>query len=160
VTGTLGGAAAALAKLAELQPRRIAKKLEAELGPHLYPQPRIVQGLWLVRHSAASAAIDISDGLSTDLAHLCEESRVAAEVDVALLPIHPAATLAQALNGGEDYELLFTAPANARIPGKIAGVPITRIGRIVSLRRNRPVITLLTAQGREPLNTHGWQHFS
>jgi thiamine-monophosphate kinase len=160
VTGTLGGSAAALAKLAEFQPHRIAKKLEAELAPHLYPQPRIVQGLWLVRHSAASAAIDISDGLSTDLAHLCEESRVAAEVDVALLPIHPAATLAQALNGGEDYELLFTAPANARIPGKVAGVPIARIGRIVPLRRNRPTISLLTAKGREPLNTHGWQHFS
>ena len=160
VTGTLGGSAAALAKLAELQPRRIAKKLDAELAPHLYPQPRIAQGLWLVHHGAASAAIDISDGLSTDLAHICEESRVAAEVDAALLPIHPAATLAQALNGGEDYELLFTAPANARIPRKIAGVPITRIGRIVPFRRNRPAITLLTQQGPQPLNPQGWQHFS
>jgi thiamine-monophosphate kinase len=141
-------------------PPRIPKKLEAQLAPHLYPQPRIVQGLWLVRHSAASAAIDISDGLSTDLAHLCEESHVAAEVEAALLPIHPAATLAQALNGGEDYEILFTASANARVPRKIAGVPITRIGRIVPLRRNRPAITLLTAKGREPLSPRGWQHFS
>jgi thiamine-monophosphate kinase len=160
VTGTLGGAAADLARLAELQPRRIAKKLEADLAPHLYPQPRIVQGLWLVRHGAASAAIDISDGLSTDLAHLCQESDVAAEVDAALLPIHPAATLAQALNGGEDYELLFTAPANARSPRKIAGVPITRIGRILPLRQNRPAITLLTLEGSQPLNPQGWQHFS
>jgi thiamine-monophosphate kinase len=160
VTGALGGAAAALVKLAELQPRRVAKKLEAELGPHLYPQPRIAQGLWLVRRDAASAAIDISDGLSTDLAHLCEESHVGAEVDAALLPIHPAATLAQALNGGEDYELLFTAAANTRIPRKIAGVPITRIGRIVPLRRNRPAIMLLTQQGPQPLNPQGWQHFS
>jgi len=160
VTGTLGGAAAALAKLAELQPRRIPKKLEAGLAPHLYPQPRIAQGLWLVRHGAASAAIDISDGLSTDLAHICEESHVAAEVDAALLPIHPAATLAQALNGGEDYELLFIAPANTRIPRKIGGVPITRIGRIVPLRRNRPAVTLLTAQGPKPLVPKGWQHFA
>jgi thiamine-monophosphate kinase len=160
VTGTLGGAAAALAKLAELHPRRIPKKLEAELNPHLYPQPRIAQGQWLVRHSVASAAIDISDGLSTDLTHLCEESGVAAEVDAALLPIHPAATLAQALNGGEDYELLFTAPSNARIPKKIAGVSITKIGRIVPLRRSRATITLLTDQGREPLKPKGWQHFS
>ena len=149
VTGALGGAAAALAKLAELQPRPIPKKLEAELGPHLYPQPRIAQGLRLVRHGA-SAAIDISDGLSTDLTHLCEESQVAAEIDAALLPIHSTATQAQALNGGEDYELLFTATANARIPSKIAGIPITRIGRIVPLRRNRPVITLLTGNGRQP----------
>ncbi len=160
VTGSLGGAAAALAKLAELQPGRIPKKLETELAAHLYPQPRIAQGQWLVRHGAASAAIDISDGLSTDLAHICEESQVAAEVQAALLPIHHAATVAQALNGGEDYELLFTAPANARIPKKIGGVPITGIGRIVPLRRNRPAITLLTSQGREPLNPKGWQHFT
>jgi thiamine-monophosphate kinase len=160
VTGALGGAATALAKLAELVPRRIAKKHEAQLAPHLYPQPRIVQGRWLVRHSAGSAAIDISDGLSTDLAHLCEESGVAAEVDAALLPIHPAATLAQALNGGEDYELLFTAAVNARIPRKIAGIPITRIGRIVPLRGSRPTIALLTPQGSQPLDPKGWQHFS
>jgi thiamine-monophosphate kinase len=141
-------------------PPRIPKKLEAQLAPHLYPQPCIAQGLWLVRHNLASAAIDISDGLSTELAHICEESHVAAEVDAALLPIHPAATLAQALNGGEGYELLFTAPANARIPRKIAGVPITRIGRIIPLRRSQSTVTLVTAQGREPLNPSGWQHFS
>src|ERR1035441_5084782 len=128
VTGALGGAAAALARLTQLaegqtaQPLRIPSKLEALLAPHLYPQPRVNQGLWLVRHGLASAAIDLSDGLSTDLAHLCQESGVAAEVDAALLPIHPGATLAEALDGGEDYELLFTAPAQARLPRKIAGV--------------------------------------
>jgi thiamine-monophosphate kinase len=168
VTGTLGGAAAALARLAELAsaqparliPPRIPRELEAQLAPHLYPQPRINQGLWLQRHSLASAALDLSDGLSTDLARLCQESGVAAEVDAALLPIHPAATLAQALNGGEDYELLFTAPPSARLPRKIAGVSITRIGRILPLRPNRPAVTLITPQGREPLNPQGWQHFS
>jgi thiamine-monophosphate kinase len=71
-----------------------------------------------------------------------------------------AATLAQALNGGEDYELLFTAPASARIPKKIAGVPITKIGRILPRRSSRPTVTLLTPQGSQPLNPHGWQHFS
>jgi thiamine-monophosphate kinase len=173
VTGTLGGSAAALARLAELarssrpaedqparpHPLRIPKKLEALLAPHLYPQPRIAQGLWLLRHSLASAAIDLSDGLSTDLAHLCEESHIASEVDAARLPIHPAATLTQALNGGEDYELLFTAPASARIPKRIARVPITRIGRILSARSNRPTVTLLTPQGPQPLRPQGWQHF-
>src|ERR1039457_1580798 len=60
VTGSLGGAAAALAKLELLQPHRIPKKLAAQLAPHLYPQPRIAQGEWLVRHGSASAAIDLS----------------------------------------------------------------------------------------------------
>jgi thiamine-monophosphate kinase len=168
VTGALGGAAAGLGRLRQLaeaqpagkHPPRILKKLQASLAPHLYPQPRIAQGLWLVRHGLASAAIDLSDGLSTDLAHLCEESGVSAEVDAALLPIHPGATLAQALHGGEDYELLFTAPATARLPRKIAGVAITRIGRIVKARPGRPTVTLLTPQGSQPLNPAGWQHFS
>jgi thiamine-monophosphate kinase len=167
VTGALGGAAAGLARLAELaqtqpdrsNPPRIPKILTAQLAPQLYPQPRIRQGLWLQSHGMASAALDLSDGLSTDLAHLCEESGVAAEVDAALLPIHPAATLAQALHGGEDYELLFTAPAAARLPRSIAGLPVTRIGRILKARGGQPPITLLTPQGPQPLEPRGWEHF-
>jgi thiamine-monophosphate kinase len=168
VTGELGGAAAGLGRLAELaksqpggkHPPRIPKKLESQLAAHLYPQPRIAQGLWLVRHGLASAAIDLSDGLSTDLAHLCEESRVSAEVDVALLPVHTCATLQQALHGGEDYELLFTVPPSARLPRKIAGIPITQIGRILPARRNRPTVMLLTPQGCQSLEPHGWEHFA
>jgi thiamine-monophosphate kinase len=167
VTGALGGAAAGLSRLAELagsrpdaaQPPRISKKLEALLSPHLYPQPRVRQGLWLVRHGAAASAIDISDGLSTDLAHLCEESGVAAEVDGGLLPIGPGATMAQALHGGEDYELLFTAPATIRLPGKIAGVTVNRIGRITKLAKGRPAVTLITPQGAQPMIHQGWEHF-
>jgi thiamine-monophosphate kinase len=166
VTGALGGAAAGLARLEELasatgaEPPRIPKKLAAQLASHLYPQPRIAQGLMIQRRGLASAALDISDGLSTDLAHLCEESGVAAEVDAALLPIHPPATLHQALHGGEDYELLFTAPAAARLPRSIAGVPVTRIGRIVIQRIGQPAITLITEQGPQPLEPRGWEHFS
>jgi thiamine-monophosphate kinase len=174
VTGALGGAAAGLACLAELagkqkpaqtqsplpQPPAIPKKLAALLVPHLYPQPRNAQGLWLQRRGLASAALDLSDGLSTDLTHLCQESGVAAEVDSAALPQHSGATLAQALHGGEDYELLFTAPAAARLPRSIAGVPVTRIGRILRPRPGQPQITLLTAQGPQPLQPHGWEHFS
>ena len=173
-TGSLGGAAAALASLGKLaaaskpapaqpslkQPLKIPGNLEPLLAPHLYPQPRIAQGLWLQRRGLATAAIDLSDGLSTDLAHLCAESGVAAQVAAALLPIHDGASLAQALPGGEDYELLFTAPQSTRIPRAIAGVPITRIGRIVRSRRGRPRVALLTAQGKQPLEPHGWEHFS
>jgi thiamine-monophosphate kinase len=168
VTGELGGASAGLSRLSQLakaqpagkHPLRIPRKLEAALAPHLYPEPRIAQGLWLIRRSLASAAIDLSDGLSTDLAHLCEESGVFAEVDAALLPIHPGATLEQALHGGEDYELLFTAPPSARLPRKITGIPITRIGRITKRRRDQFAITLLTPQGRQSLEPHGWEHFA
>ncbi|MGA9672738.1 MAG: thiamine-phosphate kinase, partial [Terracidiphilus sp.] len=170
VTGALGGSAAGLAHLAELvhsakphsvrpTPPPIPYRLESQLEPHLYPQPRIAQGLWLQRRSLASAAIDLSDGLSTDLTHICEESHVAAEIDAALLPVHPAATQAQALHGGEDYELLFAAPASTRIPKKIAGITITKIGRLLPARANRPTVTLVTQQGRVPLPPRGWQHF-
>jgi thiamine-monophosphate kinase len=166
VTGALGGAAAGLARLAELaspggaNPPRIPKRLEALLAPHLYPQPRIPQGLRLQRRGLASAALDVSDGLSTDLSHLCKESKVAAEVDAALVPLGLGANLTQALNGGEDYELLFTAPATARMPRSIAGVKITRIGRIVKPRAGHASITLLTQQGPKPLEARGWEHFS
>lgn len=167
VTGALGGAAAGLARLAELAgdrkagsgPPRIPAQLQWLLEPHLYPQPRIAQGLWLARHGLASAAIDVSDGLSTDLAHLCEESRVAAEVDAAALPLHAGATLDQALHGGEDYELLFAAAPDARTPRRIAGVPVTRIGRIVRPRKGRPQVALITAEGKQGLAAQGWEHF-
>jgi thiamine-monophosphate kinase len=182
VTGSLGGSAAGLIRLAAWAKEnrskfghakeskkkgaeafasvRIPKKLAADLAPHLTPQPRLTVGQVLSRPGLASAAIDISDGLSSDLAHICEESRVAAEIDAALLPLHNAATLEQALHGGEDYELLFTAPPNVRVPRTIAGIPITRIGRILPLRAGRPTITLLTPQGQQPLQPSGWQHFA
>jgi thiamine-monophosphate kinase len=170
VTGALGGGAAALPHFDRLakqsKPRsnglnlaRIPKELEPLLARHLWPQPRIAQGLRLRSRGLASAAMDLSDGLSTDLAHLCEESHVAAEIDPALLPIHPGASLDYALHGGDDYELLFTADPNARIPRKIAGVSITRVGRIVPARRGRSPVTLITQHGPRPLKPQGWEHF-
>jgi len=164
VTGALGGAAAGLARLAEFAGMgtgtRLPKRLELVLRPHLYPQPRIAQGLWLAGHRLATAALDLSDGLSTDLAHLCEESGGAAVVDAAALPIAPGATMEQALNGGEDYELLFTARADAKVPRSIGGVRVTRIGRMVKARRGQAQVTLVTERGREPLAARGWEHFA
>lgn len=169
VTGKLGGAVAGLERLAELAGDggarragglRIPKKLEAMLAPHLYPQPRIAQGLWLARRGVATAALDISDGLSTDLAHLCDESGVGVEVDAASLPLHTGATLEQALHGGEDYELLFTAAADARVPRVVGGVAVTRIGRVVRKRAGRPKMTLVTEGGAESFEARGWEHFS
>jgi thiamine-monophosphate kinase len=160
ITGSLGGAAAELAALSQL-PQSFAKCTSAgQTSPHLYPQPRIAQGLWLRKHGAASAAMDLSDGLSTDLDHLCEESGVAAQVDAALLPIGPGATLAMALTGGEDYELLFIAPPAAKLPRRIAGVTITAIGRIVPANPRRPRVSLLSDGKLQPLQPQGWEHFS
>jgi thiamine-monophosphate kinase len=166
VTGALGGAAAGLDKLAGLAETSTGKKQvrlpdrwRVLLQTHLYPQPRLAQGEWLRRYKIAAAAIDLSDGLSTDLAHICEESGVGAEVDAAALPISVGATLERALHGGEDYELLFTARPGKRVPSKIAGVPITRIGRITEARRGKEPITLLTAEGPRPLTRRGWEHF-
>ncbi len=168
VTGSLGGASVGLVQLSELGAKaeacgrlvKIPKRLNSLLQPHLYPQPRIAQGLWLQTRRIASAAIDISDGLSTDLAHLCEESGVAAELDAASLPIAAGARIEQALHGGEDYELLFTARPGACVPRSIAGVPISRIGQVVRRRSAAPQIVLRTATGLEPLDPQGWEHFS
>jgi thiamine-monophosphate kinase len=176
VTGSLGGGAASLPHFARLgrerlareaksgpmgmHPRHIPKELKPLLARHLSPQPRIAQGLRLRSQGLASAAIDLSDGLSTDLTHLCEESNVAAEIDSARLPIHPGASLEYALHGGDDYELLFAASPAASMPKKIAGVPITQIGRVVRASGGRSTVSVLTPHGPQVLKPQGWEHFS
>jgi thiamine-monophosphate kinase len=169
VTGTLGGAAAGLAALgawAEKRkhrshaPKHIPAGLRDVVAPHLDPQPRVAQGLWLQRRGIATAALDISDGLSVDLAHLCEESGVAATIERDRLPVAPAATLEQALHGGEDYELLFTVRPEARLPRRIAGIPVTQIGEVTRPRSGHPAILLVDGSGATPLQKRGWQHFA
>ena len=159
VTGALGGAAAELASL----PSRTQTLHQASPGhPHLFPEPRLAQGRRL--RPLATAAIDLSDGLSTDLAHLCRNSGLHAEVDETALLIHPLArtlpdALEAALHGGEDYELLFTAAPATRIPRSIAGVQITRIGRMLPIDFSRAQITLVRPDGAQiPLRNGGWQH--
>jgi thiamine-monophosphate kinase len=161
VTGSLGESAAALRLLSQGKIKR----------RDVFPEPRIAVGEWLRKKDIASAAIDISDGLSTDLAHICEESRVGAVIQSEAIPIHPAAqriaqakrrspsvrgiALDLALHGGEDYELLFTAPRTKRVPMRIGGVKITRVGEIVRGRNVR-----IAQQGREAeLKLGGWEHF-
>jgi thiamine-monophosphate kinase len=171
VTGKLGAAALGLARLQDRADARqsrergrpetlkIPKQLDVALAAHLCPQPRVAQGLALARRGLATAAIDLSDGLSTDLIHICEESGVAAEVDAAALPVAEGATLEQALHGGEDYELLFAARPGARVPRVLAGVRITRIGRVLRRRSGRADVMMLGADGAQPLAPSGWQHF-
>jgi len=196
VTGTLGAATAALERL------RAGEKLRPKSHlKHFYPEPRLAVGQFLREKKLASAMIDISDGLSTDLGHICEESGVGAVVYAEAVPIAVRSSdseglvsgheftraesnsrkitgkessgttgsraltrskesreraLALALHGGDEYELLFTAPPNRGIPKEIAGVPITRIGEILRGREVR----LATPDGRtQPLTPAGWQHF-
>jgi thiamine-monophosphate kinase len=151
VTGSLGGSAAQLAELAA--GGRIKRGGE---HPHLYPVPRVRVGVELVRRRLATAAIDLSDGLSSDLAHVCAESRVGAEVWEAALPVAGGATREQALHGGEDYELLFAAPASVKMPGRVAGVPVTCIGRLV---RETGAWVVGVDGRRQVLEAKGWEHF-
>ncbi|HEY1808469.1 MAG TPA: thiamine-phosphate kinase [Acidobacteriaceae bacterium] len=164
VTGSLGGAAAELRQISR-NPRRFSRMNSTSADhPHLYPEPRLAATRRL--RQFAHAAIDISDGLSTDLTHLCQESGVAALLDEELLPIHPLAgscpdALKLALHGGEDYELLFTAGSSLRVPRSIAGVPVHRIGTIRRRRPGQPLILLKTRDGSlQPVTAAGWQHFA
>jgi thiamine-monophosphate kinase len=138
VSGALGATAAALRRHRPLPPVR----------------PRLELGSYLRAHRLASAMIDLSDGLSTDLAHICEESGVGAEVAAASLPL--AGSLEEALHGGEDYELLFTVPAKCvgQVPKQVAGTPLTRIGKIVNGR----AAYLLDRGRRHRLAPAGWEH--
>jgi len=156
VTGDLGGSAATLALLFS------GRKLRPPGFPrHFHPIPRIQVGRWLRQQGLASAMIDTSDGLSTDLAHICEESGVGAEIRADTIPrasIGKAAIAVDpefALHGGEDYELLFTAPRGKPIPRRIAGVSITQIGRITRDKR----VFLTDGYKRSKLLPQGWEHF-
>jgi thiamine-monophosphate kinase len=119
---------------------------------HKRPEPRILIGLALHQHGVR-CAMDISDGLSLDLARLSTESNVSAELH-SPLPLGDGASLADALHGGEDYELLFTASASRYIPTEVGGIPITRIGRITE--RGEALVTL----DGSPLPAEGFDHFS
>jgi thiamine-monophosphate kinase len=159
VTGLLGGSAATLERIRAGKLKATGRRLSPEQRRHFYPEPRVAVGRFLREKKLASAMIDISDGLSVDLAHVCEESGVGAWISEAAVPHAPSATLEQALHGGDDYELLFTVPAgkSARMPSEIASVPVTYIGTVVKQKG----IWLVDREmkSRKPLEPKGWQHF-
>jgi thiamine-monophosphate kinase len=170
VTGALGGAAAGL-KILEGRAagfKTLERRAERRLVERqLKPLPRVEWGALLGGRGLASALIDLSDGLSSDLAHLCRESRVGARVEAALLPLDPllkstnateADALSLALDGGEDFELLFTVRPRdaARLPREVCGVPATRVGEITGARGKIRIIE----GGRERvLKPGGFEHF-
>jgi thiamine-monophosphate kinase len=134
----------------------------------LQPEPRVGWGLLLGGQRLATAMIDISDGLSSDLNHLCAESRVGALIEASSIPIDPIVRdlsgrraldpLMLALHGGEDFELLFTVPPPhiAKLPNRVDGVSITRIGEITETSEGVRI-----AEGSRTWNLEpgGWEHF-
>lgn len=175
VTGSLGGSAAALRLLErglhlknDHADNEESDSIEQLLMRHLRPEPRVGWGLVLGEEGLATAMIDISDGLSSDLHHLSRESKVGATIELARLPVDPKLAiicgrraldpLMLALHGGEDFELLFTvAPENVtRLPAKVDGVGLTRIGRM-----SESVTEVVVAEAGRVwvLEPGGWQHF-
>ena len=171
VTGSIGDGALGLkavrGELPELEPRAAGFLIDR----YRLPRPRVALGPHLV--GIVSASLDVSDGLVADLRHLCEVSRVAAIVAAARVPLSPAARAAirddgdrlkAALTGGDDYEILFTAPASAA-PAIAAlsarlGVAVTAIGEIVPRTPDGGDVVVLDASGNAvPLDREGWQHF-
>jgi thiamine-monophosphate kinase len=172
VTGNVGDSSAGLQALQH--PSAKGKDSSSLLiKKHLTPVPRFTVGRYLSTKKLASSAIDISDGLSSEIHHLCEESGVGAEIHEEALPL--SASLIQycaenqlepldfALNGGEDYELLFTVPlakiseAVKKLPAE-TGVSCKSIGRMVPQSKG---ITFITRKGQKiPLPAKGFNHFS
>jgi thiamine-monophosphate kinase len=165
VTGELGGSGAGLELLSR------SKKPGARSAAarrHLRPQPRCSVGRFLAEQRLASAMIDISDGLSTDLGHLCDQSGVGALIEISRIPVAKIAVrhrqlltytpLHYALRGGEDYELLFAVPPRLtkHLPHQIAGVPVHRIGFFTQSRGT----WLLDGQTKQPLQARGFDHFA
>jgi len=158
---------------AELGLRLIQRKLHKHkrwtglLRKHFYPEPRLALGEWLAAHRGATSMIDTSDGLSTDLGHICKASRVGAIVWAPKIPaVRIPAQLQRlgldpldlALHGGEDYELLFTVPKKlaARLPRTVKNVPFKIIGKITS----QIGITLVNSKGvAKSLQPGGWDPF-
>ncbi len=142
VSGRLGGSALGLEKQEGRAWRR-----------HLQPEPRLALGQFLRAKLRASAAIDISDGLSLDLRRLCLASGVDAEIDAP--PRFRGASLEQALHGGEEYELLFTVPGGSGVPDNFEGLPLTHIGHTVRSTRGGGAVYLDSV----PLPASGYDHF-
>ena len=167
VTGTLGDSAAGLELLRSAECGVRSKKPECRklIEKHLKPVPRVAEGRRLALSGLASAMIDVSDGLSSDLGHICEQSGVGAELFADRIPLSKELTsvkglnqqpLEYALSGGEDYELLFTSPVELEREIMSLRVRATVIGAITRKKGMR----MVTEKGDvHPLVPGGYDHF-
>jgi thiamine-monophosphate kinase len=164
VSGTLGDAAQGFRLLEKAGLREKRRGAGPLIKAFLDPAPRLELGALLARRKLASAMIDLSDGLSVDLAHICEESGVGAEVEASRIPISTALRrlskdpLALALHGGEDFELLFTVrPANLAAVRKLSPrAKLTMIGRVTG---GKKILLVTPNQKKAPLRPGGFEHF-
>ena len=165
VSGRLGEAELGLKLLLAAKGR--PQRNDPALKKHLYPEPRIALGQWLASNRLASAMMDLSDGLSSDLPRLCSASKVGVRIEAARIPavrvpseskLAALDPLRLALDGGDEYELLFTVSPRQvlRIPRVFNGIPLNRIGHITAGRK----LTLVRPDGREEiLVARGWDPF-
>ncbi len=159
VTGALGAAAAGL-RIARAVATPDPEQLEL-VRAHQRPTARVGEGTVLARHGA-TAMIDISDGVGLDLTRLCTASGVGVLLRIDALPVAPGATLAEALGGGEDYELLATLPSDEAVREAATevssgfGVPLTQIGVMM----DEGVVAVDADGTRRPLEPAGWEHFA
>lgn len=152
VTGRLGGPAAALRLLEK------GEKLDAALGARfLHPRPRIAEALWLAERGA-TAAIDISDGLISDVRHLALASGVRVEIQLERVPVVPASTPLDAAGSGEEYELVVSAPGSLDVAAfeRIFGLPLTPVGQVCA---GAPGVDA-TLNGERVAPIEGHDHFS
>ncbi|HXH67613.1 MAG TPA: thiamine-phosphate kinase [Candidatus Limnocylindrales bacterium] len=160
VSGALGEAELGLRLLRKSRGK--ANRKNVAIRKHLYPEARVDLGGWLAERRLATAMMDVSDGLSSDLRRLCTASAVGAVIHPDRLPL-PRGVQQQtarqlALHGGDDYELLFAvSPRNAaRIPARYREIPLTRIGEI---SKGQGVQVLGQDEKPEPLHAAGWDPF-
>jgi thiamine-monophosphate kinase len=172
VSGTLGASAAGLKLLQAggMNARRRATTADLMIEAHLRPQPRLALGQLLLDHGA-TAAMDLSDGLLGDLPKLLTASGARARIVEAQIPVAAAlrALFAAewfqlATRGGEDYELLFTAPrerfAEMHAAAATSGSTITAIGEVLAGDPEQPQIVLQTANGERPIRSGAFDHFA
>jgi len=169
VTGSLGGAAAGLTLLENGVRYDDAAKVWQRnlLLKQLSPLPQIYAAQYLTEKNAATAMIDLSDGLSSDLAHLCRASKVGAEIFADKIPIHKNLRaigksldekLDYALNGGEDFELLFTVNPKKKFQfeNELKNLNFSHIGEMTA---NVEIIELILDEKRLILEPKGFRHF-
>lgn len=160
VTGTLGAAAAGLRLLGLRGAPNDEQR--AALRRHLRPTARVGEAAVLARHGA-TAMMDVSDGLSLDLSRLCAAGGVGARVELGAVPVDAAATLEEALGGGEDYELLAALPDDAAVAAARAelddvfGTPLASIGSLTAEAEG--LVAVEPGGAARPLRPAGWDHF-
>jgi thiamine-monophosphate kinase len=152
VTGPLGGGRAALAAL-----RRGEEPDPVALARLQRPIPRLVEGQ-TAAGAGASAMIDLSDGLSSDLAHICRASGVGALLVPSAIPVGPGAAVDDALSGGDDYELCFTAPDPGQVAEAFAAAGLHLPAPIGTVTTGHEVLLATPGGGTWPLPPSGWEH--